>query len=196
MTSLRQCRMIDICCVILSRFRFHPEPLRLKNGPLFNSYVSARGWARQMLNQGLASFAKSKPVGRRGRKATGQKTHLTAGLPGGGSAAFQNGFAPPDSGYRRRVPGSPCDGDIRESGRPRRFVDSAHHERRWNRADGSRLVQGLLRNHEFPVPRLDVHFRRIADRKPQPWSDGDRYAHRTHDRHAVLRGRHGRGRGG
>src|SRR5205814_2611508 len=160
------------------------EPRPLKNRQLFESYISALGWARQMLNQGLASFVKSKPVVRRGRKATGQKTHLTAGLPGGGSAAFQNGFAPPDSGYRRRVPGSPRDGDIRESGRPRRFVDSAHHERRWNRADGSRLVQDLLRNHEFPVPRLDVHFRRIADRKPQRWSDGDRHPHGTHDWHA------------
>jgi len=195
MTSLRQCRMIDICRVILSRFRFHPEPLPLKNGPLFDSYISALGWARQMLNQGLASFDKSKPVVRRGRKATGQKTHLTAGLPGGGSAAFQNGFAPPDSGYRHRVPDGPRDGDIRESGRPRRFMDSAHHERRWNRADGSRLVQGLLRTRESPVPRLDVHFRRIADRIPRPWSDGERDAHGTHDRHAILRGHDGRGHG-
>ena len=156
------------------------------------------GTPNALPTNGRPLFDNSKPAVRRGRKATGQARPLTpdSRVAEGGSTApvaREPSAAALTCRRRRRAVHTARDVRLGCSGNPRCVLDGAHHECRWKRADRSGLVQPLLRDHELAVSRLDVRVCDLADSSPWPGSDAERYAHRAHDEHAVLRGRLGGG---
>ena len=154
-------------------------------------YDDEPGGARQMLTAPPDSpFGLSDLAATRGLIATGQNS-----LPDGRAkrellwcrerfraTAFSPSVSPSRSSSRRRHRSAPVFS-----------TDRGRCRRRRQRTYGSRVVQALLRNDEFSMPRVDVRLRHIADVGACAKSDADDPADGPRHRHHVLRFRHRRG---